>query len=68
MKEHMRMYHENKKAIKDIVCKECIVKATCEDYCENMDYLIIMCADVRHHTNPSKRKAELITIAKSISE
>jgi hypothetical protein len=66
MKEHLIRYRDNKKAVMGIVCDGCIVRATCEDYCKDIDYLILMCADVRYHEDPKARTEELITVAKSI--
>ena len=65
MKEHLVRYRNNKKEVMNIICDGCIVRATCEDYCRDVDYLIIMCADVRYK-DPEARRAELITVAKSV--
>lgn len=66
MKEHMKMYHENKKAVKEIVCEDCLLKVNCSQYCEDMDYLLVMCADVRHHLNPTARKNEILAVAREV--
>jgi hypothetical protein len=66
MKEHMRLYNENKKAAMDIVCEDCLVKITCSQCCEDMDYLLIMCADVRHHMHPKQRSAEILAVAREV--
>jgi len=68
MKEHIRMYNECKKAVKEIVCEGCIVRATCNEYCEGIDYLMIMCADTRHHDRTVERKAELLSMARDVKE
>ena len=61
----MRLYNERKKAVREIICKDCIVDANCGEYCEDIDYLIIMCADAR---NQAASVTELKEIAKEIKE
>lgn len=68
MKEHMRLYKERKKAVKEIVCEDCIVRANCSEYCEDMDYLIIMCADARYQASPGPRNAVLEEAAKAVRQ
>jgi len=67
MKEHMRLYKERKKAVKEIVCEDCIVRANCGEYCEDMDYLIIMCADARNQAS-SIYEATIVAAAREVKE
>jgi len=66
MKEHMRLYNERKKAVREIICKECIVDANCGEYCEDIDYLIIMCADARYQAAPGPYHDKLKKIARDM--
>jgi predicted regulator of amino acid metabolism with ACT domain len=65
MNEHLRLYKQRKKVVRDIICEGCIVRANCSEYCEDIDYLIIMCADAR---NQVASKTELEGIAKEVKE
>jgi len=65
---YARLYNLYKKSVVSIVCKDCIVKVNCSEYCEDMSYLVIMCADVRYESRPTDRVKELVEIAKEVKE
>ena len=64
----VKLYNFYKRSVISIVCEGCIVKANCSEYCKDMDYLIIMCADVRYESRPTDRVKELVEIAKEVKE
>jgi len=65
MNQHLRLYKERNRLVREIICEGCIVRANCSEYCENIDYLIIMCADAR---NQAFSRAELEAMAREVKE